>query len=254
MNNGAIWNHIIFTNNINLDDTFPIITSKQIKDSKNTWVAEENQFEPRILCKMDFSDSRPKILKDNNIFLISINKNTWLFTKTNIYMKLNKYISCPKLIQNKIQSCLLDFENSSSENSLLDILYYNHIFSEIIGEEMTIKLNSYRKTSNFNTFLNDTEITVKSQYEIDGCYESKNFICIVEAKMNMECKDFNLRQLYIPYMDISEHLKKKKISKKIVPLFIYQDKKKRIYIHQFEWMNTKYINNIREIASYDFVI
>ena len=27
-------------------------------------------------------------------------------------MKLNKYISCPRLIQNKIQSCFSDFENS----------------------------------------------------------------------------------------------------------------------------------------------
>ena len=58
-----IWKHIIKVNNIDLTKQLSILTSKNIKDSKITWNGERNQFEPRLLCKQDFSNSKFKFLK-----------------------------------------------------------------------------------------------------------------------------------------------------------------------------------------------
>ena len=254
MNHSEIWRHIIDTNGINLRDNFPIITSRQIKESKHSWNGKKNQFEPRILCKMDFSNSRPMFFRVNNISLIGISKNKWLFTKNNIYFKLNKYHTCPRFVNRQTDSILLEYDNTSSESSLLDILYFNNIFSNIVGEEMKYKINSSRKTSNFVTNLNDIEITIKSQYEIDACYESDNFICIIEAKMNLDCNDFNLRQLYIPFMSTIVKLKSMNISKTVIPFFIYQDKNRIIHIHELKWRNIKNISSVDEISYYQYVI
>jgi len=42
-----IWSHIISSNNIDLNNSLSIVTSRQIKDSNSTWNGTNNQFEPR---------------------------------------------------------------------------------------------------------------------------------------------------------------------------------------------------------------
>ncbi len=253
-NQDGIWKHIIEYNNINLKSSFPIITSTQIKDSKSTWLGKKSQFEPRILCKMDFSKNRPKIFSDNNISIIAIRKDVWLFTKDNIYISLPSYSTCPKLVNRISKSILLDYTNPSSEGALLDILDSNHIFSMIVGEEIIAKLNCNRRFCHFQTILNDTEVTMNTQFEIDAYYESENCICIVEAKININCKDFNLRQLYVPYMELSNKMKTKNKYKTIIPLFLYKDKNQIIHIHQFKWMDETKISNVRETAYFQYII
>lgn len=63
----CIWEHIIDSNNIDLNKEYTILTSKDIKNYKKTWKGKEDQFEPRLLCKMDTSKSRPQCFIDNNI-------------------------------------------------------------------------------------------------------------------------------------------------------------------------------------------
>ncbi len=48
-----IWSHIINTQKIDLSKPISYITSKQIKSCKHTWKGQDNQFEPRLLCKQD---------------------------------------------------------------------------------------------------------------------------------------------------------------------------------------------------------
>ena len=57
----------------------------------------------------------------------------------------------------------------------------------------------------------------KPQIEIDGGYESKKYVVLVEAK-NRKSKDFIVRQLYYPYRYWSD-----KVSKPIIPIFFLYD-------------------------------
>ena len=233
-----IWQHIIKTNNIDIDKNFTIITSEQIKNSKKTWQGKENQFEPRLLCKMDNSQSRPKIFIDNDIYIISIKNGIYGLIKENIYIPLNKHISVPNIINKKNDSLLLDIGNS--ETSMLDKLYYNHILDDIIGEKIKYgPLLGGRHRCTFDTIVGSENIKIQgSQYETDGCYETENYVCIVEAKSN-ECKDFNIRQLYYPFREVYKKVGNKK---KIVCLFVYKDKQNIVHIHKFKWNNYEKID------------
>ena len=243
-----VWDHIIQSNNIDLSQYLSYITSKQIRDCKKTWNGKQSQFEPRLLCKMDRNISRPKIFIDNNICIISIKNGTYALIKENIYVPLDIYICVPNIINKKNDSLLLDI--GESETSMLDKLFYNNILTDIIGE--TIKygpLLGGRHRCNFDTIIGSNAITIQgSQYETDGCYETENYVCIVEAK-SIKCDDFNIRQLYYPFREVYKKVGGKK---QIICLFIFKDKKNIIHIHKFKWNNYEKMMDIVNIGYYQY--
>ncbi len=244
------WEHIIKSNNINLAENFSIINSEDIKKCKKTWNGKDNQFEPRLLCKMDSNKSRPKIFRDNDIYILSIENGTYMLIKQNIYVPLTRYYCAANLIRNKNDSLILDM--GQSETSMLDKMKYNGIFNDIIGEPIMYgPLLGGRHRCNFNTILGSQTLQIKgSQYETDGCYETKNYICIVEAK-SCECEDFNIRQLYYPFREVYKKVGDKK---KIRCLFIYKDKRKTIHIHKFKWNNYEKMLDIENIGYYRYYV
>ena len=244
----CIWHHIIITNNIDLDQDLSILTADDIKKCKNTWNGKPNQFEPRLLCKMDTSKSRPTIFMDNNICILSIKNGTYALIKENIYIPLIQYKCVPIIITNKTDSLILDI--GESETSMLDKLKYNNIIDNIIGEKIRYgPLLGGRHRCNFNTIINSKHIEIQgSQYETDGCYETDNYVCIVEAK-SVECDDFNIRQLYYPYREVYKKVGDKK---KIICLFIHKNKKNIIHIHKFKWNKFDEILDIENIGYYQY--
>ena len=244
----TIWEHIFNTLNIDTNKNIVYITSTQIKDCKETWKGRKNQFEPRLLCKMDSSNSRPNIFKENNLCILSIKNGHYAIMKNNIYISLPKYYSVPNIIPRKNNSLILEIGNS--ETSMLDNLLYNGIFEDIIGEKVEYgPLLGGRHRCSFQTQINDELIEIKgSQYETDGCYETKNFVCLVEAK-SVECKDFNIRQLYYPFREVHKKICNKK---KIISLFIFKDKKNIIHIYKYRWSDYMKMLDIRNIGYYNY--
>jgi len=242
------WEHIIDINNIDLTRVISIITATDIKNCHTTWKWQNNQFEPRLLCKQDHNISRPKIFIDNDICIISIKNGTYALIKENIYIPLMKYYCVPNIIHNKNDSLILDI--GDSETSMLDKLHYNNILDDIIGEKINYgPLLGGRHRCNFNTIIGSECITIEgSQYETDGCYETDNYVCIVEAK-SVECDDFNIRQLYYPFREVHKKVGDKK---KIISLFIYKDKKKIIHIYKFKWNNYEKMLDIENIGYYQY--
>ena len=154
---------------------------------------------------------------------------------------------CP-IINKKNDSLLLDI--GESETSMLDKLFYNNILTDIIGE--TIKygpLLGGRHRCNFDTIIGSNAITIQgSQYETDGCYETENYVCIVEAK-SIKCDDFNIRQLYYPFREVYKKVGGKK---QIICLFVFKDKKNIIHIHKFKWNNYEKMMDIVNIGYYQY--
>lgn len=243
-----IWEHIIFENNIDLSKDFSTITSKDIKKSKCTWKGKDNQFEPRLICKMDTNKSRPQCFKDNNISIISIKNGVYALIKADLYIPLPVYYGVPKIIINNVNSLIMDI--GDSETSMLNKLLYNGVFDNIIGEKIIFNsLLGGRHRCNFCTFINGKQIEISgSQYETDACYETDNFVCVVEAK-SIECIDFNVRQLYLPVREI---YKKIKNDKQIISLFIYKDKQNIIHIYKYKWNNIYNMLDIINIGYYRY--
>ena len=243
-----IWEHIIEYNKVDLRKNLSIITSEQIKKSKLTWRGGSCQFEPRLICKMDSSCSRPKVFVDNDICVLSIQNGVYLLIKENIYVPLVRRNCSPKPIPKTCNSLILNMGNS--ETTMLSNLYFNKILNDIIGEEILYgPLLGGRHRCTFDTIIGNTPIKIQgSQYETDGCYETQNFVCIVEAKSSM-CNDFNIRQLYYPYREVYAHIGNKK---QIICLFIYKDTKKIIHIHKFKWNDYKQMLQIDNIGYYQY--
>lgn len=248
MAHNSVWKHIIDTNKIDLSKNLSILTSDDIKKCSRTWKGKKNQFEPRLLCKMDNSIKRPDIFKENKICILSIENGKYLLIKENIYIPLNKYSTVPNIISKKHNSLLLDI--GESESSMLDKLYYNDILSYIIGEKIIYgPLLGGRHRCGFKTTIGSETIQIKgSQYETDGCYETDNYVCIVEAK-SIECVDFNIRQLYYPFREVYKKVENKK---KIICLFIFKDKKNIIHIYKFKWNNYENMLDIENIGYYSY--
>ena len=74
---------------------------------------------------------------------------------------------------------------------MLDKMLYNGILDNIIGEKVNYgPLLGGRHRCSFETLLGEETFKINgSQYETDGCYETENFVCIVEAKSE-DYKDF----------------------------------------------------------------
>ena len=246
-----IWEHIISMNKIDLTKYIQVIHSSQIKKSRKTWNGKDNQFEPRLLCKMDTSFSRPKIFKENNISMFSLKNGVYALIKEDIYVHLNTYYIAPMKIEDKTNSLLLKIGNS--ESTMLDKLYYNHILNDIIGEKIIYgPFLIGRHRCNFDTIIGSTLIKIRGcQYETDGCYETNNYICIIEAK-TVKCKDFNIRQLYFPFREVYKIIENKK---KIICLFIYKDKKDNsIHIYKYKWNDYKRMLDIENIGYYKYYL
>ena len=94
---------------------------------------------------------------------------------------------------------------------MLDKLKYNNILDDIVGERIKYgPLLNGRHRCNFETFIGSQSLEIKgAQYETDGCYETDNYVCIVEAK-SILCHDFNIRQLYFPYIEVLKEVSSKK--------------------------------------------
>ena len=227
-----------------------IISSEQIKKLKKGWKGKSNQFESRLLCKMDTLEDRPKIFKELNIHIISIKNGLYLITPSSNYLKLiynNKKLI--KLNTNK-NSQILNLGNS--ETSMLDNLRYCGLFEtkDFLNEPILFgSLLNGRHRCSFVTILNGKKIKIDGcQFETDGCFESKNYILIIELKNGKNIKSFNIRQLYFPYRYIYDKIK----NKKIISLFISKDKNNIIHIFKVDWKHPKIMTSIYQINHFKY--
>ena len=168
--------------------------------------------------------------------------------KENIYIPLLKYDCVPNRIVRKNNSLLLGI--GESEISMLDSLYYNNILEDIIGEKIKYgPLLGGRHRCNFRTLVGSLSIHIKGvQYETDGCYETENYVCIIEAK-SVECIDFNIRQLYFPFREVYKKIGDRK---KIICLFVYKDKRNIIHIFKYKWNHYERMMDIEHNGYYQY--
>lgn len=247
-NHNKEWLHILETNGIDPSTRLIIIKTEDIKRCKNTWKGKSNQFEPRLLAKIDCLDDIPDVFKFYGLNIISITNSSYLLTHENIYEFLNYDDSKEvKLVERNIDSLVLSI--GESESSVIDNLRYSGVFESepYLNEPIKFgQLLSGRHRCAFETQLQSEMITIKGvQYETDGCYESENKILLIEGKSNT-LKSFNVRQLYFPYRVLYECTKDKK---EIIPIFITTDKKTGIFhIWKFIFENPLVMSSIKCVS------
>ena len=97
----------------------------------------------------------------------------------------------------------IDPDNIYSESNALNVASLSGMFKDAFNEDLYETIQGKMRTNSFefNIYANDIENSIKvngAGIEIDGGYESRTKVVLVEAKNSMP-DDFVIRQLYYPY-------------------------------------------------------
>lgn len=221
------------------------ITSEQI-----------NKFrESRLMTKFDHKSNLPELFRENKLSILPITRGSYLIGKFDAYKNIefkkdikNKQVIFP----HKIKS--IEPSNIYSEAIALNCAYICDIIKDLINEEVKPTISGRMSTSDFDFYIKDScsngkiKVVVRnSQCEIDGGFESKNKLILIEAK-NYRPKDFLIRQLYYPF-----RLWKSKLQKEIISVFMtYSNDVFNFYIYDFE--NDLEYNSLKLIEQKNYII
>lgn len=192
--------------------------------------------EPRLMTKFDHQENLPQLFKDNNLAILPITRGDYLISSFSAYEPIEtiddaivKKVSVPSYLQSLIPTYLVSesIALNCAEASLIldDFLEDANLQSTVSG-----RMGSDAFDFNINTNLGIKNISVKnSQLEIDAAYEGVNYLSIIEAKHDISCTDFLVRQLYYPY-----RLWQDRVTKLVKPIFfMYSNGEFRLYEYQF---------------------
>lgn len=193
--------------------------------------------EPRLMAKFDFSKQLPKIFKENDLGILPIRNGEYVIGKFNLFenIKNTKYeeinikkVELPSFIET------IDPDNIYSESNALNVASLSGMFKDAFDEELYETIQGKMRTNTFDFIISSNKVENNIEVngaaiEIDGGYESKSKVVLVEAKNSMP-EDFIIRQLYYPY----RHWKDK-VTKEIVPVFFaYDNGVYNMFIYSFE--------------------
>lgn len=212
------------------DEGFFKITSKQINEFR----------EARLATKFDHKINLPELFRENHLSILPITRGSYIISSFEAYKEFNEInteitkISFPKYIES------IDYENITSEAIAINCAFVSGILSDFLQEDRLFPTVSGRMSSNeFSFYINNSNINkdvkvrvLNSQVEIDGGYEGKSSLALIEAK-NSISDDFLIRQLYYPF-----RLWNDKITKTIKPIFmVYSNGIFTLYEYEFQEPN-----------------
>ena len=209
--------------------------------------------EPRLMAKFDFSRQLPKVFKDNQLGILPIKNGEYIIGKFNLFESIsNTNYESVDIEKVKLPSFIetIDPDNIYSESNALMVANLSGMFEDAFGEELyeTIQGKMRTNTFNFNIYSDDVENSIEvngAAMEIDGGYEGKSNIVLVEAKNSMP-EDFVIRQLYYPYRHWTS-----RVIKNIIPVFfVYDNGVYNLFIYEFENLYNYNSLKLKDIKRY----
>ncbi len=226
------------------------ISAAQIKISCQKF-KQTGEKEVRILCKQDTRESRPKIFQENGLFLLPINNGFYYIIKGEGYVDLPQIKEEMSVYVSKLDFPLDTSVVGNSEMQHLDYAYAASLIRTFTQDPtLVLTIRGRKYTPDFDFYVGKQLITVSSvQTEVDGGYEGKNQVVLVEAK-NYNASNIIIRQLYYPYRQWQS-----KTKKKVVTLFFEKELDENIYsMWEFEFTDMKNYNSIKLVRSGKFRI
>lgn len=203
----------------------------------NITSAQINEFhQARLMAKFDYQEKMPQIFLQNELAILPMTNRSYVIGRFNIFEKIkhNKLeTKDAKKLPNHITA--IDIEHISSETTALLCANICGILASFFEEEqITHVIGGRMGSGEFDFKLSDINFSVsKSQIEIDGGFESENYIYLVEVK-NLIHDNFLVRQIYYPYRTWTKKLEEKRINKKVRNIFLtYSDG--NFYLREYEF-------------------
>ncbi|MDE7512355.1 type II restriction enzyme [Pediococcus pentosaceus] len=231
-------------------DGFFEISAQKIKEFR----------EPRLMTKFDWSDSRPKIFKANDLSILPNTRGTYVIGKFKAYHSLNYKEIKPILVKKPDWVRSFDDFPITSESVALNLAQMTGMIDTVMetknNEPFAVSTITGRLKSGSLTYTIDQKNSNtpymfelnNSQVEIDAGFENLDNLLVVEAK-NRIPQDFMIRQLYYPYRGYNNL----NTGKKVMPVFFtYAD---NIFaFHIFEFTDLTNYSSIHKIKQLNFII
>lgn len=180
--------------------------------------------EPRLMMKFDHSAQLPQSLKRRGQFILPLRNGLYAILQGQGYHRPEP---CPPVRDLPLQTTfpLGTSHAGLSEMQHLDMAFNSGMLCEFLGEPILYPTIRGRKRSPaFRLQVGEHDLEVEGvQVEIDGGYEGRHGVAVVEAKIG-ECEDFHLRQIYYPYRFWSQHT-----TKAVRPVFFTYDPTSQVY-------------------------
>ena len=173
-------------------DGFFDITADQIK--------EVDGKEARLMTKVDFRENLPKVMKENNLSILAVKNGLYRIAENDPFIDINENIST-KIIEIDPPKDITSIDpfNIKSESAALDIAYISKMCEQIFKEESFLSIRG-RLRGNLSFKIDTTEYDIDGvQIEVDGGYEGKESIHLIEAKIGFR-NNINIRQLLYPQL------------------------------------------------------
>ena len=195
------------------------VTANQIKEATSHF-SKTGQREPRILCKQDTRDSRPRVFQEKGLFILPIRNGRYSIVKGEGYMDIPPILSSTESYVSALDFPLVTSGIGNSEMQHLDFAYANSIIRHFVNDEsLVLTIRGRKYTPSFSFRVGNHLITVKGvQTEVDAGYEGRNQVVLIEAK-NSNVSDTIIRQLFYPFKQWQHHVKRSAADKQISIIF-----------------------------------
>ena len=178
-----------------------------------------NYREPRLACKIDFRRQLPLPLKRQGFSVLAVDNGTYRIAKTDPFVDIDQLVlsqrTTPQAFPLPQHIQALAPRSISSESKALDAALASGMLDAAFDDEVALVLRGREFCKPIEFSLPDTEregrrvpYQVKGvQIEVDGGYEGRKAIHLIEAKMNVS-DNLNLRQLLYPQLHYQQLYRK----------------------------------------------
>lgn len=191
--------------------------------------------ESRLMAKFDHKSNLPMIFSNNNLSILPVTRGSYIISTFDAYHEIVQTTSDIESASLPDNFVSIDPNNLYSESAALHCAYLSGMIDNVLEDSCKFTLGGRMSSSKFDYSIrinpqNLFQVHVcNSQCEIDGGFESRNKLALIEVK-NFLPRDFIIRQLFYPY-----RLWKGKISKEIVPIFMtFSNDVFSFFVYEFE--------------------
>lgn len=238
-------------------DDFPIV---DVVEEKGFFIITSSQInnyrEARLMTKFDVRRQLPKVFIENEFAILPITRGSYIIGKFNIFEDIKNNTKLVSYGADTLPEHIkaIDIENISSETTALLCANVCGILRSFFEEDqITHVIGGKMGSGSFDFQISDIKIPVsKSQIEIDGGFESENFVYLVEVK-NLIHEDFLIRQIYYPYRTWTNKLKERQINKTVRNIFLtYSDGV--FYLREYQFENIEDPSSIKLVKEEKYSI
>lgn len=175
--------------------------------------------EPRLACKIDYRQNIPAPLKKEQLSVLAVRNTCYRLARTDPFVNIDQTqfresdihgtFSIPPHIQS------ISPQRISSESKALDAALASGMLEEVVGEKVSLVLRGREFCRPIEFSLPDNRSGYQPikyhaeqvQLEVDGGYEGKSGIHLIEAKVGWK-DNINLRQLLYPHLHYGKLFRK----------------------------------------------